>query len=66
MQSTMIGKMMFGMSIKCGCQRSFIAKQPYLDHNLCQLIYLHAKHTDKEGVVCHGTTMIGYQHALGS
>jgi len=58
--------MMFGMSIKHGCQRSVIAKQPYLDHDLCQLIYLHAKHINKKRVVCHGITMIGYRHALGS
>jgi len=57
--------MMFGMSIKCGCQKSFITKQPYLNHILCQLIYLHAEHTNK-GVVCHGTFVIVYQHALGS
>jgi len=57
---------MYGMSIKCKCQRSFIVKQLYLDHNLCQLIYIHAKHTNKEGMVCHGIAMIGYRHALGS
>jgi hypothetical protein len=30
-QKTCISKTMYGMSIKCGCQRAFIAKQPYLD-----------------------------------
>jgi len=34
---TKIGKTMAGMSIKRGCQRSFIAKQPYLDHSIFQL-----------------------------
>jgi hypothetical protein len=65
-QSIRIGKTMSGMSIKHGCQRSFIAKQTYLDHNLCQSIYLHAKHTNKKGVVCHGIVVIRYWHALGS
>ncbi len=46
---TKIGKTMAGMSIKCGCQRSFIAKQPYLDHSICPLIYLHAEHNNKMG-----------------
>jgi len=41
-QGIALGKTMSRMSIKCRCQRSFIAKQLYLDHNLCQLIYLHA------------------------
>jgi len=42
------------MSIKCGCQRAFITKQPYLDQNLCQyLIYLNAEHKNKKGQVCH-------------
>jgi hypothetical protein len=40
---------MAGMPIKHGCQRSFIAKQPYLDHSICQLIYLQAKHKNKMG-----------------
>jgi hypothetical protein len=57
---------MFRMLIKCRCQRSFIAKQPYIDHNLCQLIYLHVEHTNKKGVVCHGIGVIGYRHTLGS
>jgi hypothetical protein len=34
-QKTCISKTMFGMSIKRGCQRAFIAKQPYLDQNHC-------------------------------
>jgi hypothetical protein len=57
---------MVGMSIKRGCQRSFIAKQPYLDHTICQLIYLRAKHKNKLGEVCHGKNVIGFQHTLGS
>jgi hypothetical protein len=57
---------MAGMSIKRGCQKSFIAKQPYLDHNICQLIYLHAKHKNKMGELCHGKNVLGFCHALGS
>jgi hypothetical protein len=64
-QSTRIGKTMSRMSIKHKCQRFFIAKQPYLDHNICQLIHLHAEHTNK-GKVCHMTIVIGYRHASGS
>ncbi len=54
------------MLIKYRCQRFLIVKQLYLDHNLCQLIYLHVKHTNKKGVVCHGIIVIRYRHALGS
>ncbi len=53
------------MSIKRGCQRAFIAKQPYLDQSLCHLIYLSVEHKNKEGEICHGID-VGYQHALGS
>jgi len=53
---------MFSMSIKRGCQRAFIAKQPYLDQSLCHLIYLSVEHKNKEGEICHGTD-VGYQHA---
>jgi hypothetical protein len=56
---------MIGMSIKCGCQRSFIVKQPYFDHSICQLIYLHAKHKNKMGELYHGKNVIGFHHALG-
>jgi hypothetical protein len=41
-QKTYISNTMFRMSIKRGCQRDFIAKQPHLDQSLCQLIYLSA------------------------
>jgi hypothetical protein len=58
-QKIRISKIMFGMSTKCGCQRAFIAKQPYLDQNLCQLIYLSAKHKS-EGEICHGKDVVGY------
>jgi hypothetical protein len=54
------------MSIKHGCQRAFITKQPYLDQNLYQLTYLNAKHKNKQGQVCHGKDVIGYCHASGS
>jgi hypothetical protein len=30
-----ISKNIPGMSIKHGCQKAFIAQQPYLDQNLC-------------------------------
>jgi hypothetical protein len=30
------------------------------------LIYLSVKHKNKEGEVCHGKNVVGYQHALGS
>jgi hypothetical protein len=42
--NTKISKTLVGMSIKCGCQISFITKQPYLA-SLCQLIYLNPKQT---------------------
>ncbi len=54
------------MFIEHGCQKAFIAKQPYLDQNLYQLIYLNAKHKNKQGQVCHGKDVIGYCHVLGS
>jgi hypothetical protein len=30
------------------------------------LIYLNAEYKNKEGEVCHGKDVVGYQHALGS
>jgi hypothetical protein len=54
------------MSIKCGCKKSFIAKQPYLDHSICQLIYFHAEHMNKMGELCHVKNVLGLRHALGS
>jgi hypothetical protein len=34
-QRTRISKTMFSMSIKHGCQRALIVKQPYLDQSFC-------------------------------
>ncbi len=64
--SIKISKTLVGMSIKRNCQKKFIAKQPYLDPNLCQLIYLNPKHKNKQGEVCHGKLIVGYWHAFGS
>jgi hypothetical protein len=66
MWSIRISKKMAIMSIKCGCQKTFITKQPNLDHSLCQLIYLCPKHKNKQGMVCHGKDAVGYRHSLGS
>ncbi len=57
---------MSNMSIKHDCQRASIAKQTYLDQNLYQLIYLNAKHKNKQGQVSHGKDVIEYHHTLGS
>ena len=54
------------MSIKHGCLRCFVAKRPYLDGSLCHLIYEHIDHTNKYGEPCHGSTVAGFRHALGS
>ena len=61
-----VGKTLAGMSIKRGCLRRFVAKRPYLDGSLCQLIYEHIEHTNQYGEPCHGSTMVGFRHALGS
>jgi hypothetical protein len=58
--SIRIFKTLADVSIKGNCQRPFIVKQPYLDLNLCQLIYLNPKHKKKEGEVCHGKLVVGY------
>jgi hypothetical protein len=57
---------MVGMSIKRGYKISFIAKQPYLDHSNCQLIYLRVEHKNKLDEVCHRNSVFGFQHTLGS
>ena len=44
-----IGKTMAGNSIKRGCQRAFVAKQPYLDGNLCVLIFENTEHLNIHG-----------------
>ncbi len=56
---------MASMSIKHGCQRSLIAKQPHLDHSICQLMYLHVKYKNKLGEICHGTSVLGFWHTFG-
>jgi hypothetical protein len=61
-----IGKTMSSMSIKQGCQKTFIAKQPYLDPSLCQLVYLHGEHKNKQGQICHRKDLLKNHHALGS
>ena len=61
-----IGKTMAGNSIKRGCQRAFVAKQPYLDGALCVLIYENTEHLNLHGELCHGTMVSGTRYALGA
>jgi len=61
-----IGKTMAGNSIKRGCQRAFVAKQPYLDGALCVLIYENTEHLNIHGELCHGTMVSGTRYALGA
>ena len=35
------------MSIKRGCQSSFVAKRPYIDGSLCELMYEHVERANK-------------------
>jgi len=58
--STRISKTLVDMSIKHSCQWSFIAKHPYLDPSLCQLVYLNHEHKNKQGDICHGKVIVGY------
>ena len=60
-----IGKTLAGNSIKRGCQRTFVAKQPYLDGALCVLIYENTEHLNTHGELCHGTMVSGTRYALG-
>jgi len=57
--NSIISKTLAGMSIKHGCQWSFIAKQPYRDPSLCQLLYFNLEHKNKQGEVCHGKVIVG-------
>ena len=61
-----IGKTLVGLSIKRGCQCSFVAKRLYIDNSLCQLIYEHIEHANKSGDPCHGSIVAGFRHALDS
>ena len=61
-----IGKTQVGNSVKRGCQRSFVAKKPYLDHSLCLLIYENTEHVNAHGEHCHGSMVCGFRYALGS
>ena len=61
-----IGKTMAGNSIKRGCQRAFVAKQPYLDGALCVLLYENTEHLNSRGELCHGTMVSGTRCALGA
>ena len=53
------------MSIKRGYQCSFVAKRPFIDGSLCQLIYEHIEHANKSGDPFHGSMVAGFRHALG-
>jgi hypothetical protein len=44
----------------------FHSKTTILRPSLCLLIYLNLEHKNKQGKVCHGKVIVGYQHALGS
>ena len=61
-----IGKTQVGNYVKRGCQRSFVAKKPYLDHSLCLLIYENTEHLNAKGEHCHGSMVSGFRYALGS
>lgn len=52
------------MSVKRGCQCSFVAKQPYLDNSLCDIVYHNMHHVNAKGEVCHGAPIGGLRHAL--
>jgi hypothetical protein len=57
---------MLSMSIKQGCQRTFITKQPYLDPSFYQLVHPHGEHKNQQGQICHEKYLLGCHHALGS
>ena len=59
-----IGKTLAGMSIKRGCQCSFMAKRLYINNSLCQLIYEHIEHANKSGNPCHGSMVADFRHAF--
>jgi hypothetical protein len=58
-------KTLVGISIKRGCQCSFVAKHLYIDNSLCHLICEHIEHAHKYGDPCHGSMVVGFRHALG-
>lgn len=61
-----IGKTQVGNSVKRGCQHSFVAKWPYLDHSLCLLIYENTEHLNAKWEHCHGSMVSGFRYAIGS
>ena len=61
-----IGKTLADISIQRECLHCFVAKRPYSDDLLCQLIYEHVHRTNKHGEPCHGSIVVGFYHALGS
>ena len=61
-----VGKVVAGFSIKRGCLRCFVAKQPYLDPSLCMLIYENTMHFNARGEHCHGSMVSGFRYALGA
>ena len=61
-----VGKVVAGYSIKRGCLRCFVAKQPYLDPSLCMLIYENTMHVNARGEHCHGSMVSGFRYALGA
>lgn len=61
-----IGQKAAGMSRKRGCQRHFLAKQNYMDTTLCQLVYKVTEHVNVHGELCHGVTVAGFKHSMGT
>ena len=61
-----VGKSVSGFSIKRGCLRSFVAKQSYLDPDLCVLVYENTMHVNARGKHCHGSMVTGFRYALGA
>ena len=65
-QKSRVGKNQMGKSIKRGCQCYFLAKQPYSNTTICQLIYRFREHSNINGDVIHGVTVSGFKDTLGS
>lgn len=63
-RKTRVGKVVAGMSIKRGCQCSFVAKQLLIDESLCTIHFHCMDHVNKEGTPCHGLEFGGQRAGL--
>jgi hypothetical protein len=66
LRKTKVAKMSTGLTRKRGCQYFFVAKQLYVDQDLCELSHHSWDHKNVEGHLAHGSSYEGFRHSFGA